>query len=365
MLYIVVHPRVRPVEQQINLLFTTLTMAGIKYTIATVEEIPVGATVITDCFVMETPIGDPGHDIAQQLIELASGNDNRLIFYYPSECEATLGASFNPTGRLLKEKQVLGYLIKNGDKDIAGFVKNYNFHEFFAWVLVSDFNLARLARTQRLIDTETKTHKFLFLNGEQRGMRDYLYGLVKSAGLLEDSIWSYRGGKSATGLGPAEDWLDPFVHYDFRFFAYYPGHFYLTDVGIVSETSQEEFFPTEKVYKSLMLGHPFIVYGGPNYLSKLHKMGFKTFSDWIDESYDQALWPTERGDAVAKSMVSCKPNVTQESVVIRQHNRQHFFTVANGIYDHLLEVLQDIDKRVIINEQFDVTETTIQRYFLN
>ena len=85
MLYIVVNPRWHPVERQINLLYNTLTMSGIEYTVTTVENVPPGATVITDCFLMETPIGDPGHDIANKLIEHACKNHNRLIFYYPSD----------------------------------------------------------------------------------------------------------------------------------------------------------------------------------------------------------------------------------------------------------------------------------------
>ena len=365
MLYIVVNPRWHPVERQINLLYNTLTMSGIEYTVTTVENVPPGATVITDCFLMETPIGDPGHDIANKLIEHACKNHNRLIFYYPSECKSTLGASFNPTGQELATKGVEGYLIKNGDRDIAGFVKNYNFPEFFAWMLVNEFNLARLSYTQDKIDTGPKPYQFLFLNGEQRGMRDHLFELVKSAGLLESSTWSYRGGKSATGLGPTDDWSNPFVHYDFRFYAYYPMHYYQTDVSIVSETDQEEFFPTEKIYKSLMLGHPFIAYGSPGYLAQLQAMGFQTFGKWIDESYDSVKWPLERGTAVADSMVLCKNNITEQSIAVRQHNRQHFFTVANSVYSHLLSVLQEIDKNVIINEQFDVTDTIINQHFLN
>jgi len=365
MLYILANPSVRPVERQIKLLYNTLTMSGVEYVVTTLNQIPPGVTVITDCFVMETPFNDPGHSMAIDLIEQASHNQNRLVFYYPSECEATLGASFNPTGQKLTEKGVEGYLIKNGDRDIAGFVKNYNFPEFFAWMLVNEFNLARLAYTHTKIDTDPKPYQFLFLNGEQRGMRDHLFELVRTAGLLESSIWSYRGSKSSTGLGPKEDWLDPFVHYDFRFYAYYPSHYHLTDVSIVSETSQEEFFPTEKVYKSLMLGHPFIAYGGPGYLSQLRNMGFQTFGDWIDESYDNVKWPPERGTAVANTMMTCKNNITAESVRVRQHNRQHFFTVANSIYSHLLSVLQEIDNSVIIHEQFPVTKEIVDQHFLN
>lgn len=43
---------------------------------------------------------------------------------------------------------------------------------------------------------------------------------------------------------------------------------------------------TEKTVKNLYIGKPFVVMSGPGTLAKLHRMGFKTFSPWIDESYD-------------------------------------------------------------------------------
>jgi hypothetical protein len=43
---------------------------------------------------------------------------------------------------------------------------------------------------------------------------------------------------------------------------------------------------TEKTIKNLYIGKPFIVMGAVGTLRKLHNFGFKTFSPWIDESYD-------------------------------------------------------------------------------
>lgn len=43
---------------------------------------------------------------------------------------------------------------------------------------------------------------------------------------------------------------------------------------------------TEKTIKNLYVGKPFVVMSGPRTLAKLHQYGFKTFSPWIDESYD-------------------------------------------------------------------------------
>jgi hypothetical protein len=202
------------------------------------------------------------------------------------------------------------------------------------------------------------THKFLFLNGEYRNNRERFFELVKEAGLLDSSIWSHRSGKSADGFGPDDDWQDPFIHPDFRFYAYYPSHYYNTEISIVSETTQTEWFPTEKTYKSLMLGHPFILYGGRYSLAKLRNLGFETFGNDIDESYDTAEWPVERADRVVQSMITA--GTPQPS----QHNRQQFQKVANSAYKKLLNILQDIDNNVIIKENFAVTDVILNKYFL-
>lgn len=365
MIFLVQHPLKRPAEKQFDLLITVLDMFGIEYQHTTADNIPAGSLVITDCFVMETPSGDPGHDIAVKLIETCTGRDCRIIFYYPSESYATLSASFCITGQRLVENSITGYLIKCGDWPIPGYAKNYDIPEFFAWIIYNTFNRARLAYTCDAIDIQVKTHKFLFLNGAQRTNRDYFFDLYKKAGLLDSSIWSYRGGKSAIGHGPREDWPDPFVHPDFRFYAYYPAHFYRTQVSVVSETTQNEFFPTEKTYKSLMLGHPFVLYGHCGSLDKLKRLGFLTFDPYIDESYDRAAYPLERADMMIPVLQKIPDDIMQLTKEQRWHNRKHFATVAESVYFRLLNILREIDRECIINESFCVDQSLLDRYFLN
>lgn len=46
------------------------------------------------------------------------------------------------------------------------------------------------------------------------------------------------------------------------------------------------FFPTEKIWRPILLKTPFIVQGSQHYLKYLQSLGFKTFADWWDEGYD-------------------------------------------------------------------------------
>ena len=58
-------------------------------------------------------------------------------------------------------------------------------------------------------------------------------------------------------------------------------------VEIVAETysTGKTFYPTEKIWRPILLKTPFIVQGPQNYLENLKKLGFKTFDRWWNENY--------------------------------------------------------------------------------
>jgi|TARA_R110001592_G_scaffold8404_2_gene46136 hypothetical protein len=61
-------------------------------------------------------------------------------------------------------------------------------------------------------------------------------------------------------------------------------------VWIACETMKEQdgIFITEKTWKAIAHGSPFIINGDSGSLDYLHSMGYKTFADYWDESYDKA-----------------------------------------------------------------------------
>jgi hypothetical protein len=102
-------------------------------------------------------------------------------------------------------------------------------------------------------------------------------------------------------------------------------------MSIVAESDAgiNTFFMSEKITKPLMVGHPFVVYGCRGYLAELRKLGFKTFSPWIDESYDLIDDETARViaiiDSVAKfSLLSNAEKLQRirEMQPLLDHNRQ-------------------------------------------
>ena len=60
---------------------------------------------------------------------------------------------------------------------------------------------------------------------------------------------------------------------------------------IVSETNVSKHFRflTEKTIKPIMNFHPFLIFGNPGSIKQLKNLGFKTFSDFWDESYDNEI----------------------------------------------------------------------------
>lgn len=59
-------------------------------------------------------------------------------------------------------------------------------------------------------------------------------------------------------------------------------------VEVVCETyfTGRCFFPTEKIWRPIMMKTPFIVHGPLHYLKHLQQLGFRTFDRWWNEDYD-------------------------------------------------------------------------------
>lgn len=74
-----------------------------------------------------------------------------------------------------------------------------------------------------------------------------------------------------------------------------PAHFNISKIynkfflEVVCETYCQgaSFYPTEKIWRPIINRTPFIVQGPVNYIDNLHRIGFKTFSRWFDESHSQ------------------------------------------------------------------------------
>jgi len=108
-------------------------------------------------------------------------------------------------------------------------------------------------------------------------------------------------------------------------------------VDIVTETVYNYPYPqiTEKTLRPISCKRMFIVVGAPGILELLHKKGFKTFADVIDETYDTELNPVRRWHMVCKSI---KNFVTKPMDEIRDIVYQHQETL-----EHNFQVLVNLE----------------------
>jgi hypothetical protein len=93
-------------------------------------------------------------------------------------------------------------------------------------------------------------------------------------------------------------------------------------IFIVTETLVKgdihNLFLTEKTFKPISLQMPFIVIGQPGTLARLKELGYKTFGDFWDESYDEELDPLLRMNKICNLVEDLSKLSTEElkSIVI-------------------------------------------------
>ena len=100
-----------------------------------------------------------------------------------------------------------------------------------------------------------------------------------------------------------------------------------TVCSVIAETLDDSniHYISEKTFKSLAAGHLFVVLSGSGFLKNLRDRGFKTFSDFFDESYDQELNLEKRIAkliSALKYIKSCDyKKLYSETENVRRHNQ--------------------------------------------
>ena len=79
--------------------------------------------------------------------------------------------------------------------------------------------------------------------------------------------------------------------------------------SLISETDMLDYQQriTEKPFKALVQGHPFVLFGNHQALELVRAFGFRTFGDWIDEGYDAIADPSARFQAAYRAFLDFRP----------------------------------------------------------
>jgi hypothetical protein len=225
--------------------------------------------------------------------------------------------------------------------------------------------------------TEKKKYHFLNFNRVPKLHRILIYGFLNSDSIFKDKFISSLGGLSSNNPDEYLNWVDQQVPVEYnqkwknKIKEYYRVHdsreHYWYDepdlennkadnlnikahkesfVNIVSEslTHESTVFFSEKIYKPIFVAQPFILMGNPRSLEVLRKQGYKTFSKWWDESYDNELDYYKRMDKIFDVMSEIASwdmekcfEITQEMLPTLIHN---FNVLMKG------ETLQDLFKQI-------------------
>jgi len=237
---------------------------------------------------------------------------------------------------LIHQKKIL--LISGGDMSPDW---NCLFFEYFLpKILDFDENVETATRSDEIFANTKKPYKFLFLNGRMRNHRKYLLERFKLSGLLDQSLWTcldtslqlvthHNRGRwwnydsqielehngenlmtrpSDIHVLPARYEAEPHraqldtqpssnaPSIKWQLFnqtwgdAIIDGEAYRdTYFSLVTETvfNYPYSFRTEKIWKPIAVGHPFIAVANCGFYRDLHNLGFKTFGHVIDEGFDR------------------------------------------------------------------------------
>jgi hypothetical protein len=294
----------------------------------------------------------------QQITQLATQYPGRIIFSNPAEGSETVLLQLK---RLRIEAHVrdgrIGLLTSGGLEPGWNYCKT---DCYFSNIV--EYTENKAAQIQAALDYKHhRPYEFLFLNGRLRPHRKYLIDHLRAKGLLSNALWTNLSSQVELGFtsqlsisSPIEPvrllppeyeieravsqmslvpesgfvkhllfnntWGDAIVN-----------HRCYTDTwfSLVTETifDYPHTFRTEKIWKPVLMAHPFVVAANSGYLRDLRDAGFQTFHTLIDERYDQIDCPHTRIERIIDTVRGTSQMGAAEfweaSRDICKYNQQH------------------------------------------
>ena len=195
-----------------------------------------------------------------------------------------------------------------------------------------------------------KKHDFLYLNKATRLHRVKLYKKLKDANLLDNSIHTFTMLDEPIRLDKKYELpgIDP---KDYPRFGkdqdIYELPYIDTVCSIVPETNDNDYevFMTEKIWKPIMAQHVFVVHGNHLYLQRLREMGFKTFGNYFNESYDLEQDPNKRIDKIVTLIKELKAKCDDGSIVERGNKKwQDIYIQTKALRQHNYDTMFNKEK---------------------
>jgi hypothetical protein len=131
-----------------------------------------------------------------------------------------------------------------------------------------------------------------------------------------------------------------------------------TNIEIVAESFAKDFqgikpdntfFITEKTAKPISMKHPFMVLGNHDFLKNLRDLGFRTFGDYIDESYDSETDVNKRIQIITqnlKEMQDSSIEIYKKTEEIRDHNLKNLQLIQGSMKTKMWETLDEFWRNI-------------------
>jgi len=203
---------------------------------------------------------------------VANNNSNNIGIHKVKYDNFILNTIFFPNFFLSTYNHLINYVVKHNhitpDKKFLCLNRRMYYHKY---KIIEELFDRELLNDTRLSWVDNK-HKKNLLN---KKLTDHL-GIdsdnFKSIQLEDDVMYGNE-------LSKREEYL----------YTVNPNWYYKSKVNIITETNfnQLEIHITEKTWKAIYLGVPFVVSASRGHLKTLRDMGFKTFNSVINEDYDE------------------------------------------------------------------------------
>lgn len=236
-------------------------------------------------------------DHKERLLELANNKTIQLVISNPHEGSQTLDGQMTRLGFQGANIKLIG----GGDMSPEWDYLLYD--KFLPEILDYEDNLTAATHSEAIYNQTLKPYQYLFLNGRARPHREAALRKLRARSLLDNCLWTnLDSGNGAVQTLPPEYEVQRYQHnattdhyVKFELFNNEWGEIYLepapyidTYFSLVSETvfDMPYSFRTEKIWKPIVMGHPWIAIANRGFYRDLHNLGFRTYSHVIDESFD-------------------------------------------------------------------------------
>ena len=210
---------------------------------------------------------------------------------------------------------------------LCGAVEGVESSDWMDWFITSShFYKTNPAKVlDRLNPYQVKPKTFDILLGQFREHRTLIYDYINNNHLNDQVLMTYinyqekisADGNSGTWFWEDEglEIIDTDLKWTVGQVRYYGQQMSLSQVAPIQAYNQTAFslvaetnfandyvFHTEKIVKPILARRLFIVFSGCHYLKNLQRLGFKTFSNVIDESYDNEPDYKRRGEMICEQI---------------------------------------------------------------